>query len=88
MTRCAEWKYYPIPPPKKIINKKRENVGMTWPHPQEMWSSGFSHGEKDAPKRGDLTYILYVWVAQLVRPMEKRKKDNLASSGGYQKKEV
>ncbi len=48
-------------------------MGMAWLHPMEVLSSGFSHGEKDAQKRGDLTYILYVWDAQLMRPIKKRK---------------
>ena len=60
---------------------------MARPLPQEVWSWGFSHGEKYAQKGGDLSYSLYVAVAQLVRPTkEKEKKDNLALSGGYQKK--
>ena len=69
MTRCAE-QIISLPPKKG----KKENVGMAWPHPLEVWSSGFSHGEKDAQKGGDLMYILYVWVAQLMRPMKKENR--------------
>ncbi len=39
-----------------------ENVDKAWLLPQEEWSSGFPHGEKDAQKRGDFTYIVYGMV--------------------------
>ncbi len=72
-------------PPKKKMKK-----GKMW-----VWHGHFhrkcdhqgSHMVRSMPKEGgDLSYICYVAVAQLVRPKEKEKKDNLTPSGGYQKK--
>ncbi len=61
----------------EILSPKKEKQGKGgygMAHPLEVWSSGFSHGEKDTHKRGDLMYILHVWDTQLVRPIKKRKK--------------
>ncbi len=40
-----------------------------------MWSSGCSHGEKDAQERGDVKYILYKRVSQLLRPIYEEKRE-------------
>ncbi len=49
--------------------RKRKNVGMTRPLPQEYWSSGFSDGEKDT-KNNRLTYSVnsIIWVAHIMKP--------------------
>ncbi len=66
MTRCEEWKSYP---PKK--KKGIWGYGMATSTGSVVirvltWSKG-------CPKRGNLMYILYVWVAQLMRPIKKEK---------------